>query len=301
MTNIHRISVLGVPIDLFTASEFVTFLAHSASREKKKTVVGYANVHEMNLAHDLPTHWQFLRQADAVFLDGFGVMIGAKLLGHKVARRHRLTGPEFLDALVLACADNNLSLYLLGGEQATLDAAISKMGRVAPSVTINGHHGYFQKIGPENNAVISDINSKSPDILYVGLGSPKQEDWISENMKSVNARVFLPMGAGLDHYTGMKSRGPRWLTDNGAEWLFRLAVEPQRLWKRYLIGNPRFFARIFGTLAARARDLFAGTLRDIKVQSDTKIRVVARAFMNTRATPEKSLATTDSQRQRPQS
>jgi N-acetylglucosaminyldiphosphoundecaprenol N-acetyl-beta-D-mannosaminyltransferase len=194
-----------------------------------------------------------MQKAAAVFLDGFGLLLGAKLLGLPVHRIHRMTGPDFLEPLVLACEQKKLSVYLLGGEPGVVDQAIQRMIEVAPSLIVHGHHGFFEKCGPENDTIVSDINSKSPDILYVGLGSPIQERWISQNLDRVSARVFLPMGAGLDHYTGNKSRGPRWLTDHGAEWLFRLAVEPRRLWRRYLVGNPRFFGLIFIELLRRLR------------------------------------------------
>lgn len=126
-----------------------------------------------------------------------------------------------------------------------------RMRRAAPRLALDGHHGYFQKSGPENEAVIGTINRRRPDILYVGMGSPAQEAWIAANMDRLEARVFLPMGAGLDYYSGVRRRGSRWLTGNGAEWLCRLVQEPRRLWKRYLLGNPIFFARIAGCLAAR--------------------------------------------------
>jgi UDP-N-acetyl-D-mannosaminuronic acid transferase (WecB/TagA/CpsF family) len=137
------------------------------------------------------------------------------------------------------------------GVEAGRDSATPHSGQWSlrirfPGTTNLAYAGYFQKNGSENDAVIEDINAKAPDILYLGFGSPAQEKWIADNMCRVNARVFLPLGAGLDYYTGSKRRGPRWLTHHGAEWICRLILEPKRLWRRYLLGNPLFFLRIAG-------------------------------------------------------
>lgn len=247
----ERLTILGIPVDLYTPATFLAFLIAAASGERK-TSVGYVNVHELVLAHDIPEHRHFLCRADAVFLDGFGALLGAKMLGLKAGRKHRMTGPDFLEPLILACEEHNLSLYLLGGEPPVLLEAIRRFRQVAPRLKVHGHHGFFEKRGPENDVVIGDINLQRPDILYVGFGSPLQEQWISDNLNRINARVFLPMGAGLDHYTGARYRGPRWATDFGMEWLVRLFVEPRRLWKRYLLGNLRFFTWIIAQRLARS-------------------------------------------------
>jgi N-acetylglucosaminyldiphosphoundecaprenol N-acetyl-beta-D-mannosaminyltransferase len=96
----------------------------------------------------------------------------------------------------------------------------------------------------ENQAVIQAINAAKPDILIVGLGTLHQEHWLKENWHSLEAHVALAVGAAFDYVSGEVARGPRWMTDNGLEWLSRLVVEPRRLWRRYVIGNPLFLWRI---------------------------------------------------------
>ncbi len=110
---------------------------------------------------------------------------------------------------------------------------------------MQGHHGHFEKSGAENELVIQKINEFQPGILYIGFGMPLQERWILDNINQIEARVFLPLGACLDFYTGTVYRAPRWMTDHGLEWLTRLVTEPQRLWERYILGNPLFFYRVF--------------------------------------------------------
>ena len=109
------------------------------------------------------------------------------------------------------------------------------------------HHGLLQQNSghPENEAVIQAINTAKPDILLVGFGMPLQEKWIMDNFERLDVKVIMPVGAAFDYVSGNVRRAPRWMTDHGFEWLGRLMIEPQRLWKRYIIGIPIFFWRIF--------------------------------------------------------
>ena len=93
--------------------------------------------------------------------------------------------------------------------------------------------------------MIEGINAAKPDLLIVGLGMPLQERWLADNWSSIDAGVALTAGATFDYISGELRRAPRWMTDNGLEWLGRLLLEPGRLWKRYIIGNPIFFWRVF--------------------------------------------------------
>ena len=107
-------------------------------------------------------------------------------------------------------------------------------------------HGYFDKSpdSVENEAVLQAINATRPDILLVGLGMPLQERWLMENWDRIEAKVALPVGALFDYLAGEFPRAPRWMTDHGLEWLGRLIIEPRRLWRRYLLGNPRFLWQV---------------------------------------------------------
>jgi N-acetylglucosaminyldiphosphoundecaprenol N-acetyl-beta-D-mannosaminyltransferase len=97
---------------------------------------------------------------------------------------------------------------------------------------------------PENEAVLQEINASSPDILLIGLGMPLQEYWLMENRHDLNAGVVLTGGAVFDYVSGRLRRGPRLLTESGFEWLARLLIEPRRLWRRYIVGNPLFLLRV---------------------------------------------------------
>ena len=119
--------------------------------------------------------------------------------------------------------------------------------RGPPCLRITGtHHGYFDKHAgsPDGSAVISTINGTRPDIVIVGFGMPIQERWVAENRGRIDAPVVLTGGAAFDYISGQLRRPPEWMTKRGLEWLGRLAIEPRRLARRYLLGNPRFMVRV---------------------------------------------------------
>jgi len=247
----RRISVAGIPVDLLTKNSLLEQV-YLAAAKKQFRIFTYANVHTANIANKLGSFRQFLwERASVVFCDGFGLLLGARILGYKIHKSQRMTAPDFFQSLAEGCSKRDLSLYLLAGEPGVADRAIARLGESVPSLRVQGHHGFFSKTGAENDAVIAEIIEARPDILCIGFGSPLQEQWIDANRAKLGDIVYLPLGAWLDFYTETTRRGPSWLTDNGFEWLCRLFTEPRRLWKRYLIGNPQFLIRV---LTARMRE-----------------------------------------------
>ena len=122
-------------------------------------------------------------------------------------------------------------------------AAARKLKQRYPGLNVVGvHHGYFDR--SENEAVVQKINAAAPDILLVGLGMPLQEYWLMENRHRLDASVALTGGAAFDYVSGRLRRGPRLLVSSGFEWLARLLIDPRRLWRRYLVGNPLFLLRV---------------------------------------------------------
>lgn len=237
--------LFGISLDKLTQSELISRIIELAL--SGKSVVAYANIKTMNLAYEQPWYAEFLKMADLVYCDGFGVILGARLAGKSIDGRHRATCPDWLETLAGACARNGRSLFLLAGCHETAEIAQKRITAQFPALNLGVHDGYFQKNGTENEAVIHVINAFQPDILVVGFGTPLQEQWIEQNYHKINTHVFLPVGACIDYYTGLRSRGPAWLTDHGFEWLCRLVSEPGRLWHRYVVGIPLFTFRVLRT------------------------------------------------------
>ena len=205
------------------------------------------NTHCLNLCHDDPALRGFLNSADVVFCDGAGVMFAARLLGRRIPER--ITYADWAWRLAAFAEAEGLSLFLLGARPGVAEEAARRLKARHPALPISGvHHGYFDHAAgsPENETVLREIQAARPDLLLVGLGMPLQEHWLMQNRHRIEAGVALTGGAVFDYVSGSLRRGPRLLTDNGFEWLARLLVEPRRLWRRYLFGNPIFLLRILG-------------------------------------------------------
>ena len=204
-----------------------------------------ANAHCLNLCYEDPALRGFLNGADVVFCDGAGVMLAARLLGRRIPER--ITYADWAWRLAAFAEAEGFSLYLLGARPGVAEEAARRLRARHPGLEIVGvHHGFFDRAAGslENEAVLAEINAARPDILVVGLGMPIQEYWLMENQNGLDAGVLLTGGAVFDYVSGGLRRGPRLLTDNGFEWLARLLVEPRRLWRRYLLGNPLFLLRV---------------------------------------------------------
>jgi N-acetylglucosaminyldiphosphoundecaprenol N-acetyl-beta-D-mannosaminyltransferase len=177
------------------------------------------------------------------------VRIAAKALD--LPTPHRMTGADWVWTLAALCEEADRSIYLLGSEPRVAGEATARLRRWYPRLTVAGsHHGFFDIGSPHAERVVEDINERQPDILLVGMGTPKQEQWVEAYADRLDVDVCWTVGALFDYVSGRVPRAPGWLSDNGLEWIFRLGVEPQRMWRRYLLGNPVFLSRVL----AQARE-----------------------------------------------
>jgi len=204
----------------------------------------HTNAHGLNLSCEDPRFRAILNGADCVFCDGSGVRLAAALGGHRIPER--ITYADWTWELAEFCERHDLSWYLLGGSEGRAAAAAAAVQARFPRLRIVGsHHGFFDR-GPgsaENDRVVAAINDSAADVLLVGFGMPIQEYWYEENWKRLRVHVGLSGGAVFDYVSGELKRPPLILRAVGMEWLGRLLIEPGRLWRRYLIGNPVYLAR----------------------------------------------------------
>jgi N-acetylglucosaminyldiphosphoundecaprenol N-acetyl-beta-D-mannosaminyltransferase len=184
-----------------------------------------------------------LGQADLVYCDGAGVRLGARILGATIPRR--MTGADFVWDLAALAADRGHSIFWLGGREGVARRAAERLVQRYPDLRIAGtHHGYFDRSGAETEAVVTTINDSQPTIVLVGLGTPTQEVWAIRHRGDILAPVVWCIGATADFVAGELPRAPRWMLDNGLEWLHRMWTEPRRMFRRYVVGNPLFVARM---------------------------------------------------------
>ena len=239
--NIKRINILNSVVDLISVEKLHDCI-NSFIENNQKAIIGNINIHAVNLAYNHKWYANFIKGCPIVFCDGKGIQLGAWLLGHTVPTQ--ITYHTWMWQLLAFCNKYNYSLFFLGSKNGVAQQAIKYIKEKHKDLELHSHHGYFEKKGKENNIVIEQINKIKPDILIVGFGMPMQEKWISDNYNNLNAKIFLNGGAFLEWLSGNQKQCPPFLTKIGMEWLYRLILEPRRLFKRYVYGNPVFLFRI---------------------------------------------------------
>jgi N-acetylglucosaminyldiphosphoundecaprenol N-acetyl-beta-D-mannosaminyltransferase len=243
-----RCHLLGVPVDGLTVDELNDAILHLV-RAGRHALVLNVNVHALNIAVERPPFAELLRRAELVFCDGAGVRLAAFLRGYRLPPR--ITYADWMWSLAEFVCLNELSFYFLGGRPGVAEEARHVLCRRYPGLKVVGvHHGFFDKSAgsAENAEVVANINKANPDILVVGFGMPVQEEWLGANWPNLHARVALTGGAAFDYISGTLRRPPRWMQLTGFEWLGRMLIEPRRLWRRYMIGNPLFVARVLKSI-----------------------------------------------------
>jgi N-acetylglucosaminyldiphosphoundecaprenol N-acetyl-beta-D-mannosaminyltransferase len=241
--------IFDLPIDLARPSELLRRIIGWVGEGERSHRVMYVNAHVLNQSQENPHLRNALEAADLVYCDGYGVRLAAKALAAQIP--HRMTGADWIWGLARLCEEASKSIYLLGSEPGVASEAMARLHRWYPRLKLVGaHHGYFELSSPHAERVLEDINARRPNIVLVGMGTPKQELWVQQNAAHLDVDVLWTVGALFDVVSGRVPRAPGWLADNGAEWIFRLAIEPRRMWRRYLLGNPVFLSRVLAQARA---------------------------------------------------
>ena len=230
--------VLGAPVSAVSFAQAQDrVLAWGHARESRYVVL--ANVHVVVTATQEADFGRTVAAADLATPDGAPVAWMLRKLGHTA--QGRVSGPDLMWALLGRCATEGLPVYLYGSTPETLAALMLRTAQAFPGLQVAGHESPpFRTLTPEEDAqAVQRMNDSGAGLVFVGLGCPKQEHWMLAHRGRVNA-VMLGVGAAFDFHAGTVSRAPRWMRENGLEWLHRLASEPRRLWKRYLVTNTLF-------------------------------------------------------------
>ncbi len=236
-----RVSVLGVGVDPLELRE-VLLTVEKFIRSGEKKTVNYANVYTVNIALRDMGFRDILNRSDLVYCDGYGVVLGAKILGGRLPGR--MTGADWIYDLGSFCQGKGYSIFLLGSRPGVAEKAAKRLRSIYPTLKISGfHHGYLKEEEKAERA-IQLVNRSVSDILLVGMGSPTQEKFLHRYRRRIEVPVCWSVGALFDFVAGEVPRAPKWMLDNGLEWLFRLLYEPRRMWNRYLVGNSLFLLRI---------------------------------------------------------
>ena len=167
---------------------------------------------------------------------------------HWAGARHvgQVTGTDLMLELSALAAEKGWTSYFYGGGVEVPDLLADRLAERFPGFRTVGTHSppYRELSAQQDQAIVEAINFADPDLVWVGLSTPKQERWMATHINKLDAPVLLGVGAAFDINAGLVRRAPTWMQRSGLEWLFRLAIEPRRLWRRYLRNNPAFAARL---------------------------------------------------------
>ncbi len=230
-----RVHILGVSIDNYTKQELIEAIDNLVRIGKPSHIVG-VNVDQVLHTHKFEIARKIFNEAAIVFTDGKPIIWMSKILGNKILER--TTGPDLMDDLCALAARKRYRIFLLGAAEGVAAKAAIILKEKYPDIYIAGT--YSPPMGFQNNtSEIEKINSmlrnSNSDMLFVGMGSPKQDIFIYQNMNKYQVPVSFSMGAAIDFIAGNIRRAPRWMIDCGLEWFYRVLQDPRRLWKRYFI------------------------------------------------------------------
>lgn len=185
------------------------------------------------------------RQSEYIVADGWPIVATGNLKGQKI---YRITGVELMERLLNSSDINKYSVFFLGATDETLVKIKKNLSNQYKNIkNIDVHNGYFNN----NKEVIDIINEKNPNILFVGMGNPKQEIWIRENMDRLNVNLLLGVGGAFKIFSNEVDRAPRWIQKIGMEWFYRFLKEPRRLFNRYFLKYPTFIKILLKELKAK--------------------------------------------------
>lgn len=248
----NRANVLGVgvhAIDLPTAASII----ESAVREGTKGYVCVTGVHGVMEAQNDPEFRQILNHALLVTPDGMPTVWVGRMQGNSTMKR--VFGPDLMLEVCRRSAGSGIRHFLYGGKPGIADELAERLRQMCPGIEVVGTFTPpFRPLLPAETLTLEgQLESTLPDIIWVGLSTPKQEKFMAANFRQLSCKIMIGVGAAFDIHTGHVKDAPQWIKDAGLQWAHRLCQEPRRLWKRYLLNNSAFLAGLFLQFAGLRR------------------------------------------------
>jgi len=246
MTDMHtevtmadRVDVLGIHVSITNLDHTVETFARWIGDDARELVC----VTDMNaLLHARADEWlnAVYNAAGLTVPDGMPLVWAGRKAGFE--RMDRVAGPDLLERVMAEAAERGWTQYFYGGADGVAEELRDTFQQRHPALKVVGVAcpPYRPLTEAEDAAMVAQLNEARPDIVWVGLGAPKQERWMAEHRDRLNASILIGVGAAFDFHTGRLDRAPLWMQRSGLEWSYRLYKEPKRLWRRYLLGIPRF-------------------------------------------------------------
>jgi N-acetylglucosaminyldiphosphoundecaprenol N-acetyl-beta-D-mannosaminyltransferase len=241
--TVPRVNVLGVGVHAINMQQAIAHLLDAASR-KQKGYVCVTGVHGVMEAQKDPGFRDILNHSLLTTPDGMPTVWVGRARGH--SEMARVFGPDLMIELCRASVTRQMTHFLYGGAPGVAEQLKRNLQARVPGVRIVGTHTPpFRALDEQEQYTLGmQLAEAKPDFFWVGLSTPKQERFMAEYLPRLETTVMLGVGAAFDLHTGRMKDAPRWIKDSGLQWAHRLAQDPRRLWKRYLINNPKFLAAI---------------------------------------------------------
>jgi N-acetylglucosaminyldiphosphoundecaprenol N-acetyl-beta-D-mannosaminyltransferase len=240
---LKRIVIFNTNFSIFNKEKLINYLRGII--RKKTGYITFVNVHTVTYAKQNKNFTNVLNNSIINLMDGMPLVWCAKINGYK--KVERCSGPDVMELLIKISELENYSHYFYGGTNYTLNSMINKIKYKYPNIRIAGHYSPpFRNLTEKEEIEIFDsINNLSPDIIWIGLGAPKQEYWMFKNIDKLKSGIMFGVGAAFKFYSGEINRAPSIMQKTGFEWFYRFIKEPKRLWKRYLSSNYYFLIYFF--------------------------------------------------------
>lgn len=233
----EKVLIKNLEVNNLNTKEFFIKLEKSQSKnQNEKIEVNFLNAHCFNIAQQNTEYRKILNTSKFLLNDGVGIEIAALLNGNKF--KGNMNGTDLIPKILHWAEKSNYKVFLLGSKDTTVYNAKIELQEEFKSLRIVGYNGgYFS----DDKKVIEKINGSGADILILGMGVPLQETWVRKNLEILNPKIYINGGAYIDFASKEIKRAPKLLRKLKIEWIFRLLLEPKRLWKRYILGNLNFF------------------------------------------------------------
>lgn len=236
--NAPGFQVLGVRVDALQIVDVIGHMERWIQERKSRRFIAVTGMHGISEALQDPSFRAVLNAADLVVPDGMPLVWLGRWHGH--ALRRRVYGPELMETFCRRTA-SQYTHFLYGSSGEVLEHMVKVLVHSYGNRVVGAYSPPFRALtGEERRDILDRIREANPDVLWVGLSTPKQERWMAENRDRLEVPVLVGVGAAFDFQTGEVRQAPCWMRENGLEWFFRLLVEPRRLWRRYLINGSQF-------------------------------------------------------------
>ena len=245
------LSLCGIRIDALTLQDILEILRNAIKASPQLILLNH-NLHSIYLYETVPEFRDAYSLASYVYIDGIPVVWLAQLAGLPVSRNHRVTFLDNFESILSEASQCGWRIFYLGSTREVFDEAIAKLRGQFPLLLITGRDGFFDTTGAQNKEAIAEINQYKTDILFIGMGMPRQEEWLAENYSHLNVKAILTSGATLDYVVGHAYRPPAWAGPLGLYGVMRLFSNPTRLWRRYLL-EPMMLLRYLAFRLLRQR------------------------------------------------